>query len=109
MTGSFVAHRKCIIAQHIIALAMAELGPHNHNVQCRQFLLELKPKHAAVAGQIKALRVFDHQPFIQTLPRLLEDLFDLSSRMRGRYPGTLKMRRQSYAAETSSPLMQRSL
>src|SRR5262249_41265386 len=108
-TGGFIAHCKCVIAQYIIAFAVPKLGSYDHHIQRRQFLLQLEPKHAAVTGQIEAVRVLDHQPFVRALPRLLEFLFDLRGGMCRYYPGNLKMRRQSHATEMSSPFMQRSL
>ena len=39
LAGRFVAHREGVIAQDVIALAVAELRRHHHDVECRQFLL----------------------------------------------------------------------
>src|SRR6266542_5261289 len=44
LPSSVITHRKCVIAQHVIAFAMAKLGSHDHDIQCRQFFLEFEPK-----------------------------------------------------------------
>ena len=39
LAGRLVAHREGVIAQDVIALAVAELCRHHHDVERRQFLL----------------------------------------------------------------------
>src|SRR6476659_629418 len=87
---------------------MAKLRRDNDHIERRQFAFQFEPKHSASAGEIKAFGVFDHQTFIQTLARLLENLLNFRRRTRWRYVRSLKLGRQYERAELFPPLTKRS-
>ena len=108
IASRFIPHCKRIIAQHVIPLAVAKLSRDNHHIQRCQLFLELKPKPSARSGKIKTFRILDHQTFVQAPASVFKRLFNLSGRMSRDYTRSLKLGRQSYAVEISSPFAQRS-
>ena len=88
-----VPHREGVIAQDVIAFAVAQLGRHHHHIERSQFFLQLEPRHAAPPRRVLALRVLDHEAFVQTPPRHRERGVDFLGRAGGRDLRELELRR----------------
>ena len=101
--GRLVAHRKGVIAQHMIAFPVPEFHRDHDHIERRQFLLQLEPRHAAAARRVLALRVFDHKTFVQTAARLLEAGLDLLRGFCGENFGDLELLRERELTQEFAP------
>ncbi len=64
LEDSPVPDREGVVRDLTGPLAVPELGPHYHDVERVQFLLELDPELAPPPGRVGALRVLEHEPLV---------------------------------------------